>query len=414
MRLQDTIKTAAKSLLRSKTRTALTMLGIIIGIGSVILLMSIGQSAQDLIIGQVQGAGSNLVFVIPGSNKGSRLAPPAAAQGIIIKTLNKNDLVALKNEASIDLVAPEVRGQARIIYGNNDQAVTFEGTMPDFFPIRNFTIAKGHAFTQSDVDSFNHVIVIGSKLADKLFSRFDPIGKTVRLKNITFTVVGVLDSKGVGPFGIDQDELVLMPVSVAQKQLVGIDYYNSLVIQANANYDIAFAQSRVVSVLRQNHHITNPDKDDFTVQTQADAIDLLGSITSVLKLFLAAIASISLLVGGIGIMNIMLVSVVERTKEIGLRKAVGATDRDVITQFLVEAAILTLFGGIIGIAFGALFTTIIYFAIVNFSTIEWTFALPLSAIALATGVSVLIGLVFGIYPARQAARKSPIEALRYE
>ena len=414
MRLRDTIRTAANGLRHAKARSLLTMLGIVIGIASVILLMSLGASAQELILAQVQNIGSNLIFVIPGATKGSRFAPPPTAQGIIIKTLVKADADALRREPTIAAVAPEVRGQAKVVFENNDAPVTYTGTTADFFAIRNFTLARGSAFTPADADSFNRVAVIGPAIAHTLFGERDPVGRSIRLKDISFRVVGVLDAKGLGPFGIDQDNLIIIPITVAQKQLLGIDHYNSLTIQASDAYTVEFTQSRIVSVLRQNHRITDPDKDDFTIRTQADALALLGSITSILSIFLTAIASISLVVGGIGVMNIMLVSVVERTREIGLRKAVGATNRDILRQFLWEAIMLTSFGGVVGIALGALLVVGAYFAVMRFSSTGWVFALPPTAIALALLVSTLTGVLFGIYPARRAAAKNPIDALRYE
>jgi len=390
------------------------MLGIVIGIGSVILLMSIGTSAQMLIINQVQGIGSNLVFIIPGGSGKSKLASPASVQGIIIKTLVKEDLDAFKREPSIDYAVPAIRGQAKAVYGNNDTTVSYEGTLSEFFVMRNLKFAQGQAFTNSDVETGSKVAVLGSEISKTLFGDLNPIGKIIRLKDTSFRVVGVLVKEGVGPFGIDMDNWIGIPATVAQKQMLGIDYYNSITLQVNDKYDTEFAKSRITSVLRQDHHITDPDKDDFTIRTQEDALALLGSITSILKIFLAAIASISLVVGGIGIMNIMLVSVVERTKEIGLRKAVGATNKDIMSQFLWEAVMLTGLGGILGILGGAGVTGLVYLILKNFTDIGWVFALPISSILLAFGVSTLIGLAFGIYPARQAAKKSPIEALRYE
>ncbi len=414
MRFKDSFRTATSGIRHAKVRSILTMLGIVIGIGSVIVLMSMGTSAQELILNQVQGTGSNLVFIVPGATKGSRFASPPSVQGIIIKTLVKTDLDSLKRESSIIGAAPEVRGQAKIVYENNDATVTFTGTTESFFSIRNFKTTKGRSFTDSDVDSLNRVAVLGSEIAKTLFGERDPVNKTVRLKNTTFRVIGVLETKGLGPFGVDQDNLVLIPISIAQKQMLGIDFYNVITVQAADTYNIEFTQARITSVLRQNHHITDPDKDDFTIRTQADALSLLGDITNILKVFLTSIAFISLLVGGIGIMNIMLVSVVERTKEIGLRKALGATNGDILQQFLLEAVIITFLGGAIGIFLGSLFTVLLYFVLANFLPTGWVFALPLSAILLSAAVSTFIGIVFGIYPARQAARKNPIEALRYE
>lgn len=414
MKLKDSFKTASLGLKHAKIRSILTILGIIIGVGSVILLMSIGNSAQILILNQVQGAGSNLVFIVPGATKGSRFSSPASVQGIIIKTLVKEDLEAIKKDQAIEKAAPEARGQGRISYSNNDAAVSFEGTTGDFFTIRNFSVEKGRIFSNADVDSFSRVIVLGQEIAKTLFGDINPIDKTVRLKEVSFKVIGVLEKKGLGPFGIDQDNIALIPVSVAQKQMLGISYYNSIVVQASDAYNIEYAKERITSILRQNHRIDNPDKDDFTIRTQEDALSLLGNITSILSAFLTAIASISLVVGGIGVMNIMLVSVVERTKEIGLRKAVGATNGDILQQFLLEAIILAFIGGVAGIILGSSLAFIISLFLKSYLATGWVFSLPFSAILWGVGVSTATGIIFGIYPARQASLKSPIEALRYE
>ncbi len=414
MKFKDALNTAVSGLRHARVRSLLTMLGIVIGVASVVLLMSIGKSAEKLILAEVQNIGSNLIFVVPGATRGSRFSSPLSVQGVIIKTLIERDADALRREPSIARVAPEVRGQAKVVFENNDTAVTFEGTTDDFFAIRNFKTERGSLFTRADHDSLNRVAVIGKEIAKALFGERDPVGKQIRLKHLTFRVVGVLEEKGIGPFGVDQDSLIIVPLSVAQKQLLGIDYYNVITAQADESYNIEFAKSRLTAVLRQNHRVTDPDKDDFTIRTQEDALSLLGNITSILTVFLTSIAFISLVVGGIGIMNIMLVSVVERTREIGLRKAVGATDFDVLKQFLFEAVLLTALGGAAGTLFGGLLTAGLYTVLINVLPTGWIFALPPQAILLALAVSTLTGLIFGIYPARQAAKKDPIEALRYE
>lgn len=412
----DAFKTATRSLTHSKTRTALTMLGIIIGIASVIILMSIGQSAQNLILGQVQGIGSNLIIISPGAPSGSGgFSPPPSAQGIVITTLQQRDVDGLEREPSISGVAAIVSGQAEAVYSGNNKTVSYQGVTSDYFAVRNIKIGSGRGLTKSDIDSANHVAVIGPKLAVALFgASVDPLNKNIRLKNVSLRVVGVLAAGG-GGLGMDQDNSAVIPVSVAQKELLGISYFNTVMVGANPAYEVDFVKSRVTSVLRQNHGITDPTKDDFTIQTQEAILSTLGTITSVLTLFLAAIAGISLVVGGIGIMNIMLVAVTERTREIGLRKAVGATDNDILQQFLIESIMLTLIGGVIGIAFGAAVVGLVYLVISTFfASIGWVFAFPISAVLLGVGVSTFAGLVFGIYPARQAGKKNPIDALRYE
>jgi putative ABC transport system permease protein len=414
MRIKDSLNSAVDSLTHGKMRSILTMLGIVIGIASVIILMSIGQSAQDLILNQVEGIGSNLIFIIPGGTNG-KLQSPAAAQGIVIKTLVQNDVDALSREPSISAVVPLVSGAANAVYNDNNLNITYQGTTANFFPVRNYVMAKGYAFTDQDVAAYNHVVVIGSDLANTLFgANIDPIGKNIRLGNNSFRVVGVLKPMGTGPGGVNQDDLALIPVTVAQNQMLGINYFQYLIVSANPEYNISFVSSRIQSVLEQDHGITSSANDDFTVETQAQILAVLGTITSVLTYFLAAIASISLVVGGIGIMNIMLVSVVERTKEIGLRKSVGATENDILQQFLIEAILLTFIGGVIGIAIGGLFVGLVYLVLTYVFATAWTFALPASAVALAVVFSSLTGIVFGIYPARTAARKNPIDALRYE
>jgi putative ABC transport system permease protein len=414
MKLTDSIKSAQATLKHGKTRSLLTMLGIVIGIASVIILMSIGASAQALILNEVQGIGSNLIFVIPGGTNG-KFQSPAAAQGVIIKTLVQSDVDALSREPSISGVAPIVNGQANAVYGENNLSITYQGVTGNFFAMRNYTVTNGFPFTDQDVAAYNHVTVIGSDLANTLFGpNVNPVGKNIRLGNTTLDVVGVLKPMGIGPGGVNQDDLALVPITVAQNQMLGINYFQYILVEANPAYNISFVTGRIESVLEQDHGITNSSMDDFTIQTQADILSLLGNITSILTIFLTAIASISLIVGGIGIMNIMLVSVIERTREIGLRKAVGATDRDILQQFLVEAVMLTFIGGVIGITIGALFVTLTYVILSTFFSIGWVFAFPLSAVVIAVIVSTVTGVGFGIYPARQAARKSPIEALRYE
>jgi putative ABC transport system permease protein len=414
MRISDSLTIAIRGLRHAGMRSALTMLGIVIGISSVILLMSVGASSQDLILGQVRGIGTNVVFVIPGGSGSSRFQSPQSTFGIVVKTLTERDVDALRREPSIRNATGQVNGSARIVFENNDVQITYAGVDGSYHDIYNVPAASGAWFTATDVESLNHVAVLGSTIAHTLFGERAPLGRTVRIKDVSFRVVGVLEKKGIGPGGADLDNTVYLPLTVGQKQLLGINYYNWLLLRVNDQFDVSFAKSRIASVLRTNHHVVDPSKDDFTIRSQEDALALLGSITSVMALFLTSIACISLVVGGIGIMNIMLVSVVERTREIGLRKAIGAADGDIMSQFLWEAVMLTTSGGIVGIVIGAGLTALAYVAITQLAGLAWHFILPSSAIILAVIVSTATGLIFGIYPARKAARKNPIEALRYE
>lgn len=387
------------------------MLGIIIGITAVIVLISAGQGAQELIVSQVKGIGSNLLFVIPGGSGKSQFSAPASAQGIIVTTLVDQDVKTLRNPLlapDIEYVSPEVRGQFIVSYGRQDEVDTIAGEDENYGEVRNIGLTAGAWFSKADVDGQVPVAILGSTVKQDLFGEQDPIGQIIKIHQISFRVVGVAESKGVGAFGVDQDSQVIVPVTTAQKILLGINHYNLLTIQVKDGVPIQQASDEVQQLLENNHKITDPNKDDFTIRNPQDALSLLSTITSALTIFLGAIAGISLLVGGIGIMNIMLVSVTERTREIGLRKAIGARRKDILLQFLIEAVVLTLLGGTIGIIFG-------YLGAIGVSFIgKWHAVVSIGSILLAFGVCALFGLGFGIYPANKASKLSPIEALRYE
>ncbi len=407
----QTLKISSKALLLNKTRSFLTMLGIIIGITAVIILISAGQGAQSLIINQVKGVGSNLIFVIPGGSSNSKFAPPVQVQGVVINSLTDQDVKSLQNKElapDLEYVSPEVRGQFSVSFGVEDQQAAVAGEDENYDVVRKLTLSDGSWFTKSAVDGFAQVAILGSKIKSDLFGNQDPIGQTLKIKQLSFRVVGVMEPKGLGPFGVDQDSQVIVPVTTAQKILLGVTHYSLIQVQVANEELIPQAQDEIVAVLRANHNITDPNKDDFSVRNQQDALSLLSTITSALTIFLGAIAGISLIVGGIGIMNIMLVSVTERTREIGLRKALGAKRRNILLQFLFEAMILTIFGGIIGVILG--FGGSIGIAKLG----NWSPEVPWYAIVLAVGVSALFGLVFGIYPANKASKLDPIVALRYE
>jgi len=392
-------------------RSILTMLGIVTGIASVIIIMSLGDSAKQYIVGQIQSMAPNMINVQPGAPVMG--GAPSSVMGLVVKSLVKRDVESLEREPSITNVSPNVTGSSRIVYGNKSKSTLWVATTANIFKMTNLTFSSGYGFTSADETAYRHVVVLGSKLAKDLFGdTIEPVGKTVRFEDITFRVIGVLEPKGSGMFSMDN--YALIPISVGQKQIRGIDYYQELNIQIDPAYDTAFVKTRIISILRTSHQITDPTKDDFMVTSMDETLNTLGNIMSILTIFLAAIASISLIVGGIGIMNIMLVSVTERTREIGLRKAVGATDGDILQQFLIESVLLTLIGGIIGILVGAVIVGLIYFVLTTFFSIGWFFSFPISAVILGLAVSGISGIAFGIYPARQAGKKNPIDALRYE
>jgi putative ABC transport system permease protein len=397
----------------AKFRSFLTILGIIIGIASVIIVMAIGASAQKLILDQVAGVGSNLIAVLPGAS--DEKGPPASVIGIVTTTLKQSDLDAIllkKNVPNVVAASGYVSGIATAKYQSNSNQCNFQGVSAEFIDVEKNDLASGRFFTKEENDGLSRVAVLGTTKAKELFDSQDPIGKMFSLKDVNFTVIGVLAPKG-GSSLSNPDELAYIPLLTAQKILLGIDYLNFARIKIDNTDDLARAVADIKYTLRVQHNIKDSSGDDFSVRDTAQAISTITNITNVLKYFLAGIAAISLLVGGVGIMNIMLISVTQRIREVGLRKAVGARNGDIIAQFLIESVFVTLVGGVIGIIFGVLIS-LLAAVIINALGYKWEFLISFSSIAVATLVSVTIGLLFGLYPARKASRISPMEALRYE
>ena len=420
------IKVTIKDLLRRKGRSFLTILGIIIGVAGVIIIISLGAGAQTLVLGQITKLGSNLVGVLPGKSNDS--GPPAAVFGIQIKTLVDDDVRAISDKGNVPnatAVAPFVSGSATIISGRESVDTSFVGTTGNYPQIQNTEMEKGSFFTEEESRASSNVIVLGYDVANNLFPNGDALGQVVKLKlpedktqpdrntgAVPFRVVGIQKKLGTVAFQ-NQDDQVFIPFSIAQRQILGISYIQFIRVKVDLSDNIKVVMEDIKNTLRRQHHIVNKEDDDFSVRDLADAIKLLTNITNTLRIFLGLMASISLFVGGIGIMNIMLVNVSERTREIGLRKAIGATRRKIRNQFLFEAIVLTLSGGIIGILFGILVSYIIAIG-ARFAGYDWAFVISLSSVLLSVGVSILTGIIFGLYPAIKAAKLDPIVALRYE
>lgn len=413
MYLLNPIKISYKNLLSAKLRSFLTILGIIIGVASVIVVMAIGASAQSLILDQVKGIGSNLIGILPGASE--EKGPPASALGIITTTLKYRDMEAIlekKNVPNIADASGYVTGIATVKSQSDSFETNFQGVNSSLVNVEKSEVENGRFFIKEEDTNLSRVAVLGSKWANKLFPNEDPIGKTITLKNFNFTVIGVLEERGSVAFS-NPDELVYIPLFTAQKELLGIDYLNLIRAKIDSAENISLAVNDIKLTLRDQHKIKDSKDDDFSVRDTEEALSLLTNVTNVLKYFLAAIAAISLLVGGVGVMNIMLISVNQRIREIGLRKAVGAKNTHIVWQFLIESATITFWGGIIGIILGVSISFLAAIVIKNLGY-NWEFIVTLKSIILATFVTVLIGLIFGMYPARKASRVSPMEALRYE
>jgi putative ABC transport system permease protein len=405
MNFMNTFRLALRALARNKMRSALTMLGIIIGVGAVIAVVSIGQGAQYLVQQGIQAMGTNAVFVAAGSNRAGGVRQGYGG----VKTLTIDDLNAILREIPIiKQAAPSVASRQQVVYGNQNWSTSVNGTTPNYFDIRSWPVQAGSVFSDEEVDLAANVCVIGTTVAKILFVDENPIGKTMRIGNLPFRVDGVLESKGQNVTGQDQDDVIFAPYTTVQRKIAGITWLQFINASAISQQASLAAVDPITSLLRERHRIRSGDDADFLIRTQADIADLANQTQSVMTMLLGGIASVSLLVGGIGIMNIMLVSVTERTREIGVRMAVGATESDVQRQFLVEAVTLSMMGGAIGILFGLVGSALIS----NF--LSWPTLISVKAIIAAAIFSGAVGIFFGYYPARKAAQLDPIEALRYE
>ncbi len=412
MTIRHTITTAFRSLRANTSRSVLTILGIVIGVTGTILVLSVGQSAQDLILAQVQGIGSRTMFVVPGRDTNE----PASVTTLFLDSLKDREVEALSSKANVPTLldlSPIIFIAGAVTHEGESFTGTSVGVSPVFRTILDLAPSEGVFFDDDDVRRAASVAVIGDEVRKELFGASDAVGETIKIRGRNLRVVGLLPKKGrVGLLNVD--DTVIVPYTTARRYLSGNAYYNEIVVRAVDEEAVSRTKRDIEATLRALHGITDPEKDDFHIHTQADIANRVGTITSILTAVLTAIAGIALLVGGIGIMNMMLVSVTERTREIGLRKAVGATDRDILRQFLAEALVLTVSGGLIGIMLGVVLSLVIGFFVGRLAGLSTPFNFPLLPIAVGIVVSLGIGILFGLYPARQAARKSPIEALRYE
>ncbi|WP_033171401.1 ABC transporter permease [Selenomonas sp. ND2010] len=405
MLFRESFQMALTSLYANKMRSLLTMLGIIIGVGAVIALVSVGMGVRSNVTSSIASLGSNMLIVSPGSsNRGGTRGGAGSMQ-----TLKYDDATAIKEKIkNIDYVSPSVSSSYQVVYGNNNWKTSVQGVTPEFMAIRSLSISNGSFISLNDMNKRSRVAVIGTTVAENLFDQENPVGKNIRINNQPYKVIGLLDSKGQSSMGQDQDDMIYVPITTAQERMLGITYVQSINIQVSDQKYMDQVQAEVETLLRTRHHLVGDKENDFNVRNLTSLMETVSQSTAMLTMLLGAIAGISLLVGGIGIMNIMMVSVTERTREIGIRKALGATFMNIMTQFLIESMVIGVIGGIIGIVFGCAASQIIA-TVGNFKTV-----ITVTPIVISFVFAVGTGLFFGIYPARKAAKLDPIEALRYE
>jgi putative ABC transport system permease protein len=406
--INSTLKISLRALKVNKMRSILTMLGIIIGVGAVITMVAIGSGASERISEQISSIGSNLLIILPGATTSGGVRLGAGTQS----TLTLDDAEAIQKECpSVSDVAPVLNGITQVVYGNQNWSTTVVGTTPSMLNVRDWNLSSGKPFTEQDVKSATKVCLLGQTVVDNLFGDLDPTNQIIRIKKIPFTVIGVLERKGQSPVGQDQDDTIYVPITTAQKKLFGTHIprmVRNIMVKANSIEDLQKAEEQITALLKQRHHISQKQENDFTIRNLTQMMEAQEQSSRVMTLLLGAIASVSLIVGGIGIMNIMLVSVTERTREIGVRMAVGAKMWDIRLQFLIESITLSLIGGIIGIIIGISTSKLLsYF-------VGLPVIISIYSIFIAFAFSGLVGIFFGFYPAYKASLLNPIDALRYE
>ncbi|MBQ8698135.1 MAG: ABC transporter permease [Schwartzia sp.] len=405
MLFTESVRIAVNALFANKLRSLLTMLGIIIGVGAVIAMVAVGMGVTQRVTDSIASLGSNMLIIRPGASMSGGLRGAAGSR----TTLKYEDSVAIKKKIKdIDYVSPTVQKNYQVVYGNQNWNTSVTGVTQEYMSIRDLKITTGSFITEEDMNTRNRVAVIGMTVASNLFGEANPVGKTIRVNNQPYRVIGVLESKGQSSVGQDQDDVVIVPLTTAMDRLLAITYVQTINVQVSSQSKMDDVQANIETLLRQRHHLTGAKDNDFQVQNLTSLMSTMNETTTMLTLFLGSIAAISLIVGGIGIMNIMMVSVTERTREIGIRKALCATFKDIMTQFLIESVVIGVIGGVLGIAFGIVAAQ----AISKFG--DFQTVITAAPIFLSFAFSVGIGLFFGIYPARKAALLDPIEALRYE
>jgi putative ABC transport system permease protein len=403
MKIVVSIRIAWRAIAANPLRSLLTMLGVIIGVASVVAMVAIGQGARHAVTQQVEALGSNLLTVFAGVQRFGGVATAGP-----VRTLTLADAEAIAREVpNVAGVSAEFSRQAQVVFREQNTSTQISGVTPQFPAVRNFHPVAGSFITEEDMRRRARVAVLGQTVARQLFGDGDPVGQQVKIRGVTFTVIGLMEPKGATGF-FDRDDVVFVPLSTAQRRLFGVDYVRSIYVQVASSEAMEAAQNDVAALLRQRHRLGPAQEDDFTIRSQADVLQAITGVSRTMTLLLGGIAAVSLIVGGIGIMNIMLVSVTERTREIGIRKAVGARTQDILTQFLVESVMLSVSGGLVGILVGALGSRLVT------QLAGWATLLSPQAVLLAFSFAVAVGVFFGLYPAQRAARLDPIEALRYE
>jgi len=406
MKIKNLLKIALDALLRNKTRALLTMLGIIIGISSVIAMVSIGESSTRGINDEISSMGTNMIMILRNSERKGGVNVGSGN----VQTMKVSDADAIQEQAKyVSMVSPSVSTAGQLVYGSNNWPGTIQGGNEEYLEINKYNIASGSNFSELDVRNASKVCVVGKTVVDNLFPDGEnPLGKVIRFGKTPMKIIGVLESKGPNMMGRDQDDVVIAPYSTVQRRMLSINYIHMIVASAESEEVAGLATAEIENIMRKQHKLKPGEEDDFQVHTQQQMLDMMGSITGMLTVLLAAVAGISLVVGGIGIMNIMYVTVTERTREIGLRRSVGAKNKDILKQFLYESTILSLIGGVIGMIFGLLLAYVVS------SLLNWPFVVSVVTMGVSFVVCAAIGMFFGWYPARKAASLDPINALRYE